>query len=221
MDGVILLHGLARGSHAMRHLERAARETGYRTLALDYPSRHSPIAQLAQGLRDPVARFASGCETVHFVAHSMGGLVTRSLLRSSRPRNLGSVVTLATPHLGSEVAEFLLKFPPTASFYGPALRDLRLLTDEESRAKFGEIDYSLGCVAGESIHNPFFGYLLLSRPNDGTVAASRARVRGAAGYLSLDVNHTSILWNRSAIRQTLYFLREGRFEPADQHMATR
>ena len=216
MDGVILLHGLGRGSAALRHFEEAAREAGYRTLALDYPSRRSRIVELALGLRDPVARFAYGCESVHFIAHSMGGLVARTLLSTARPKNLGRVVTLATPHLGGEVAEFLLKFPPAVSFYGPALRDLRLLSDEESHAKFGEIDYSLGCVAGVSIHNPLFGYFLLPRPNDGTVAESRARVRGASDSLSLRANHTSILWNRLAIRQTLQFLRDGRFKPAVQ-----
>ena len=216
MDGVILLHGLGRGSRAMRPFEGVAREAGYRTLALDYPSRRARIGELAQGLQDPVARFAEGCKSVHFVAHSMGGLVARTLLKTARPKNLGRVVTLATPHLGSEVAEFLLKIPPTAWFYGPALHDLPTLTDEGSRAKFGEIDYPLGCITGESIHNPLFGYFLLPRPNDGTVAASRARVRGASDYLPLGVNHTSILWDRSAIRQTLFFLREGRFKPAVQ-----
>lgn len=41
MDGVVLLHGIARRAKSLNGLERALAAEGYATLNLDYPARRS------------------------------------------------------------------------------------------------------------------------------------------------------------------------------------
>lgn len=124
---VVLLHGIARTSRSMRPIEVAIRAAGYRTLNLDYSSRRHNLADLAGSVEQQLA--AAGAwraGTLHFVTHSMGGLVARQLLAGDLPAGarIGRVVMLAPPSTGSEVADFLAPLPPYRWLYGPAGQQL-------------------------------------------------------------------------------------------------
>jgi len=73
--GVILLHGIARTARSLRKFEKALRQVGFATLNLDYASRKKPLEALAEEIHLPVAAFAQHHGPIHFVAHSMGGLL--------------------------------------------------------------------------------------------------------------------------------------------------
>ncbi|RDJ27350.1 alpha/beta fold hydrolase [Bosea caraganae] len=121
MDGVVLLHGIARRAHSLAGLERALATEGYATLNLDYPARHSQLQDIASGLRQPIERFGAGLAgKLHFVTHSMGGLVARAYITRHRPERLGHVVMLAPPNEGSEIADLLHRNPLYRAFFGPA-----------------------------------------------------------------------------------------------------
>ena len=59
-----------------------------------------------------------------------------------------------------------------------------------------------------------------SGPDDGAVSVERAKLDGAADFIVIDATHTFIMQNDTAIRQTLHFLRNGRFDHAPQPDAT-
>jgi pimeloyl-ACP methyl ester carboxylesterase len=118
--GVVLLHGIARTSASLTKLERALRTAGFATLNVDYPSRSKPIAKLADDIHPTITRFAERNAPLHFVAHSMGGLVTRAYVARYRPARLAGVVMLGTPNGGSEVADVLRGSRLYRAFYGPA-----------------------------------------------------------------------------------------------------
>ena len=123
--GVVLLHGISRTSRSFRRMQTMAEAAGFATLNIGYASRHKPLETLADDIHPAIARFAASTEgPVHFVGHSMGGLLTRVYLARYRPARLGRVVMLGTPNGGSEIADRLKHLIAYRAFFGPAGQQL-------------------------------------------------------------------------------------------------
>jgi pimeloyl-ACP methyl ester carboxylesterase len=213
IDGVVLLHGIARRARSLNKMERALRADGYITLNLDYSDREQDLKGIAERLQDWVAEFARGLEgRLHFVTHSMGGLVVRALITQKRPPNLGRIVALAPPNGGSEVADLLRDNKLYVRFFGPAGAELTTKRSDELRALLGVVDYPLGVIAGDRTIDPIASFLILPRPNDGRVSVAQTRVDGMADHIVLPASHALMMNNPSVIMQTLYFLHHGRFQ---------
>src|SRR5262249_51037727 len=104
-DGVVLLHGIGVGSWSLKRMERALRRRGFATLNLGYASRRKPLEALVEDIHAPIAAFAQACDgDIHFVAHSMGGLLARLYVAKHRPARLGRVVMRGTPDCGDQNA---------------------------------------------------------------------------------------------------------------------
>lgn len=210
--GVVLLHGISRSALSMRPLERALRTACYTTLNLTYSSRRRSLAELVDDLVPRVRHFAADLDgPLHFVTHSMGGLVARAYLSRHRPEHLGRVVMLAPPNAGSELANLLGRNPLYRLWFGPAGAQLVTKRDAALVSLLGTIDYDLGVIAGTRSLYPLSS-LVLPRPNDGRVSVAATRVDGMTDHLTLRVSHPLIVRDRKAIRQTLAFLGTGRFE---------
>jgi pimeloyl-ACP methyl ester carboxylesterase len=86
-EGVVLLHGIARTSRSFRRMQAKLEGSGFATLNLGYASRRKPLQSLAEDIHPAIARFAGDVAgSLHFVGHSMGGLLTRVYLARYRPR---------------------------------------------------------------------------------------------------------------------------------------
>jgi len=207
--GVVLLHGIARTSASLTELERALRTAGFATLNIDYPSRSKPIADLADDLHPAISCFAERDAPLHFVAHSMGGLVTRAYVAKYRPARLAGVVMLGTPNGGSEVADVLQGFALYCAFYGPAGLEL---TTTSRRDGLPAVDYPVGVIAGSRFIDPIAGLFILPKPNDGRVSVQSAMLTGMADHVVVKASHTGLPRHTVAIAQTIAFLRDGRFQ---------
>ena len=210
--GVVLLHGIARTSRSLGKLELALQDAGFATLNLDYPSRKKPLDLLADHIHPAVADFAGRNQRpIHFVGHSMGGLLTRVYVAKYRPPQLGRVVLLGTPNGGSEVADLFKGLSLYRLLYGPA--GLQLTTDLDPVLKsLPTLDYAVGIVAGNRSMDPISSTLILPRPNDGRVSVESSKLDGMTGHITIQTFHAGLPRHHVAIHQTIEFLREGRFQ---------
>ena len=211
-DGVVLLHGIGCTSRSMRKLERSLQQAGLTTLNLTYASRKKPLDALADDIHPAIAKFGEAIGgQLHFVGHSMGGLLARVYVASHRPSRLGRVVMLGTPNGGSEVADLLQRSRLYRNFYGPA--GLQLTTQQDDTlAQLPPVDYAVGIVAGTRALDPIAWRFVLPRPNDGRVSVARSKLAGMADHIAIKATHTGLPYHASAISQTIAFLSEGRFD---------
>jgi pimeloyl-ACP methyl ester carboxylesterase len=212
--GVVLLHGIARTSRSLRRVERALQASGFATLNLDYASRKKPLEALATDIHPVISDFASTKAQVHFVAHSMGGLLTRVYVARYRPAALGRVVMLGTPNGGSEVADLLKRLAIFRAFYGPAGQQLTTEQDD-GLTSLPPPDYAVGVIAGIRSIDPIASRFILPRPNDGRVSVQSAKLANMADHVTVKASHTGLVRHRVAIDQTIAFLQDGRFKPAE------
>jgi pimeloyl-ACP methyl ester carboxylesterase len=208
---VVLLHGIGVGSWTLKKLERTLQRRGFATLNLDYSSRRKPIEELAEEVHAPIAKFAEQCDgAIHFVAHSMGGLLTRVYLSRHRPARLGRVVMLGTPNGGSEVADLLKDLSLYRAAFGPA--GLQLATTQDPvLADLPLPDYAIGIIAGCRTIAPIASAFILPRPNDGRVSVARSKLAGMADHIVVNAFHAALPRHTVAIEQTIAFLHDGRF----------
>ncbi len=211
MDGIVFLHGIARSARSLTKIEQALQADGYATLNLDYPARSRCIADIVAALQPEISRFADTCPgRLHFVTHSMGGLVARAFIARHRPDRLGHVVMLAPPNEGSEIADLLGGNALYRAFFGPAGAELVTKRSDSLCEVLGRVDYPLGVIAGDRSLDPV-GWLLLPGANDGRVSVERTRVAGMADHIVIHGTHTLIMNNPEAIAQVRHFLKHGQF----------
>ncbi|MGF6307848.1 pimeloyl-ACP methyl ester carboxylesterase [Bradyrhizobium sp. i1.8.4] len=210
-DGVVLLHGISRTARSFRRMELALRDAGFATLNLDYDSRRKPLDALAEDIHPALDRFAQSLDgSVHFVCHSMGGLLARVYLARHRPTRFGRVVMLGTPNAGSEIADRLKNVAAYRAFFGPAGQQLVTRRDAATSALLPAIDYAAGIIAGNRSIYPITS-MGLPRPHDGRVSVANTRLDGMADHIVIRTSHPWLVRNREAIAQTIVFLREGKF----------
>ncbi|MDA9509333.1 hypothetical protein XI09_32795 [Bradyrhizobium sp. CCBAU 11386] len=209
--GVVLLHGIARTSASLTRLERALQANGFATLNVDYASRSKPIAALADDIHPAIIGLAERDAPLHFVAHSMGGLVARTYIAKYRPARLAGIVMLGTPNGGSEVADLLSGYRLYRAFYGPAGLELTTVARPDA---LPAVDYPVGVIAGSRFIDPVAGLFVLPKPNDGRVSVQSAMLAGMADHVVVKASHTGLPRHAAAIAQTIAFLREGRFQSA-------
>lgn len=209
-ETVVLMHGLGRSPRSMNRLEKGLVAEGYSVANLAYESRRQSVEEIAENLYADLARRGLESEPrVHFVTHSLGGIVLRHYLRGHRPANLGRVVMLGPPNGGSELVDLLRRLPVLRHHPGPARGQLG--TGAASLpARLGPVDFELGVIAGTRSWNPL-SLCVLPGPDDGVVPVARARVDGMTGFLTVRRTHTFMMRGSDVIEQTIGFLRTGRF----------
>lgn len=213
-DCVILLHGLARTATSMNKMQRALVEEGFETANVAYPSRRYTIEELAEmAVGDGLKACRSNGSTgrVHFVTHSLGGILVRQYLSTREIDELGRVVMLAPPNQGSVAADKLGKIPGYGWLNGPAGRQLGKGADSVP-LKLGPADFELGVIAGSRSIDPITS-AVLENPDDGKVSVADTKLEGMDDFIVVKHSHAFMMRMRRPIELTIRFLNSGSFEP--------
>jgi triacylglycerol lipase len=209
-DYVVLLHGLGRTPLSMKRIEWTLRKENYRVINIAYPSTRISIQDAANHWLDDVLknRVTDRTAKIHFVAHSLGGIVLRQYLTNHEIPNLGRVVMLAPPNHGSELADRLRNNCLYRLATGPAGQQLGT-GDVSVPRKLGPADFELGIIAGNRSLNPLFSSWIPG-PDDGKVSVRSAVVPGA-DFLLVHHSHTWMAWSPQVNSAISHFLHTGRF----------
>jgi hypothetical protein len=155
----------------------------------------------------------------HFVTHSMGGVVVRSMLSRHDVDGPNRCVLLAPPNQGSRLAEHMrhrLGFP-----WGDFDPLAKLLPGEQGQcADSGDPDAVIGIIVGtgSSGVGPPWGTLsngfkiAVEGEHDGTVAADETQLESAVDSVRVPYAHSLMMLRRPVIDLTASFLKEGRFD---------
>ncbi len=204
-ETVILVHGIWMNGLDMRLLQKRLSNTGYMTRQFTYHSvRNSPaentikLHAFAQTIHSP---------TIHYVCHSLGGLIVRHLFKDYPNQPPGRIVTLGTPHRPSSAARQLSRIMPGRFLLGKSAQ----------KGLLGDVppwrgSHDLGVIAGSLRMG--VGMLIpgIPKPSDGTVAIEETQLEGMADHIILPVSHFGILLSSRVAKQTIHFLSNGFFK---------
>lgn len=210
---VILVHGMGRTLRSMAGMQERMVNAGYHTVNLGYPSTSKTIEEI---INDNFPTALAQCQqfqptSIHFVSHSLGGIILRGALKTRRPENMGRVVMLSPPNRGSGSADTLKDWWLYRWLNGPAGQ--QLTTESTSFPnQLGPVDYPVGVITGDRYF--FFDFWLssiLPGPDDGKVSVLNARVEGMQDFLVVHETHPFIMASEYVQDETLYFLKNGTF----------
>jgi pimeloyl-ACP methyl ester carboxylesterase len=203
---VVYVHGLwMPGGESMLLAHRLLREFGLQVHAFAY----SAVASGMEVITGQLQSFVRDLDlpAVHFVGHSLGGLVIYRFFERYPEQPPGRVVFLGTPSLESRAAVRAARSRFVSALMGPSVAD-ELLRPRERRWTFGR---PLGIIAGTQALG--LGQFLagFEEECDGTVGVSETRLPGATDHIVLPVSHLGMLVSARVAQETGLFLTNGRF----------
>ena len=194
----------------MQALEQRLSENGFYSINLGYPSREYPIEILADKAIEPALQKCPPESEVHFVTHSLGGILVRQYLSTHEIPKLGRVVMLGPPNKGSEVVDKLGNVPGFHFLNGDA--GLQLGTGPLSVPNsLGPANFDVGIIAGNRSINWILSSIIPSI-DDGKVSVERTKLDGMSDHIVMPVTHPFMMKNDGVISQVVYYLKNGRFE---------
>lgn len=205
----VLVHGLWVHGVLMALQRRYLVRMGFDAVCYSYPSVRLTLTENA----DRLANFARTltASTVHWVGHSLGGLVILRLLERVPTLPPGRVVLLGTPYGDTQAGRALAGSALGARMLGKSMGEWRganrpvCFPGREIGVIAGTRSLGLGRVFSPD----------LPRPNDGAVTVAETRLAAACDSIELPVTHTGMLLSRRVARATGEFLHAGRFDRAD------
>lgn len=205
-SSVVFVHGLwLTGIESTLLRQRLAAELHCDTHCFHYPSVTATMTEITTSLGAFVRGLAA--DTVHFVGHSLGGIVVLRFLETQPDVPPGRVVLLGSPLKGSRVAQRVARWPIGVAILGRNIEAEVL--NPQARRWDGRRE--VGVVAGDLSLGIGRLFGLLDEPNDGTICVSETELPGATDRIVVPVSHTGMLFSSEVVRHTANFLRHARF----------
>ncbi|KFA98483.1 Alpha/beta hydrolase family protein [Vibrio mediterranei] len=222
LDQVVVVHGLARSAWSMQNMSKGIAKQGYQVCVVDYPTLRQPIentlAESAKELSRCIDEFnhsknlVTNQSKIHFVGHSLGGLVIRSYLAQHPDfvdsSEMGKVVFVGTPNHGSDVADF---FSDTwmLSLVGGTAESLTTSPNSFPNS-LPTPNYDFGVIAGTQSYPVFSG--MFSKSNDGLVSVESTKLDGMRDFIEVDIKHDRLRRDPYVTSLVLNFIETDKFE---------
>jgi pimeloyl-ACP methyl ester carboxylesterase len=204
----VLLHGLWMTGFELGVLRRRLEaNTGMRTVTFSYPSMRSGLAEHVRRLIDFVS--SQRADEIHFVGHSLGGLVILGALQVSGDLPPGRAVLLGTPLQGSSAAQGIVRALP----FGKVM--LGIVAYQElvhGAPRHWSGPREVGVIAGSTRLGLGHLFANFTTDHDGTVMVSETLLPGAKDHIVLRTSHSSMLFSTEVAEQTAHFLEQGVFK---------
>jgi len=195
----------------MEPMRKALVRAGYCVLNVDYPSLSGKVEALSESSIGPALEDCRwhGAARVHFVTHSLGGVLVRSYFARHCADDVGRVVMLGPPNQGSEIVDKLGSCWIFSLISGPAGQELGTKRNSLPN-QLGAPKFCAGVIAGNRSIN-WINSLLIPGPDDGKVSVERTKLEGMADHIVVPASHPWMMRKREVIRETIEFLRNGMF----------
>jgi Alpha/beta hydrolase family len=201
------VHGLwLTGAESALMRRRLAASHGYQCHSFGYRT----VGTSVQPVLEQLAQFVSRIEAdrLHFVGHSLGGIVLHRYFESAKNLPPGRVVFLGSPTVKSKTAERVGRLPVLRSMIG------RMVTDElvqPAGTREWRSERELGLIAGTRPMGLGRFFARFDEDCDGTIGVSETKLPGHSAHLTLPVSHMGMLLSADVARQVGEFLEQGRF----------
>jgi len=210
VDCVVLLHGLGRTSFSMDGLERSLKKEGYVVVNNSYPSTEADISTLSAIVGDGIAQCREAkAENIHFVTHSLGGILVRKYFQNNVVPEAKRVVMLGPPNQGSEVATRHKEQWWYKVVTGPAGQELGV-EPTSTPNQLRKIPLEVGIIAGTESLDPWFSDIIPG-PHDGKVSVESTRLEEMTDFVAVPHSHTFMTEASEVYEQVSAFLARGKF----------
>jgi pimeloyl-ACP methyl ester carboxylesterase len=204
----ILVHGFNKDHSDMLFIQKNLLLNGYNTFTANLPTTFSSLYKCQTILFLQIEKLIKTHETVHYVAHSMGGLIVRYLINSIDQKNIGKCVFIATPHEGSKLAVLANKIP----FYSYFFKPIKSLLPRAGYKPFPNTkNFKVGIIAGNR-NKGFLGRMLLTENSDGRVEVFSVKSSDSDEFIVLPYSHADIHHEIETFNSLLTFLKIGSFK---------
>lgn len=220
MEHIILLHGFGSHGVTMSLLRQyIIKYSDYNVICPTYQSLFlTNIESITAKVIDFINPILSPNDTIHFIGHSLGGIIAKSICNSYRLKEsvkIGNLVTLGTPHNGTLLADRVLRKFPFLGLLSPVAKQLRTKSYAET---VQTPNINIGVIVGMSnnhLANPIIyagsAFLKDIESHDGVVELESNLHKGIKHLTFIDVNHVEMLWSTPLFKKSLDFIKEGKF----------
>lgn len=170
----------------------------YSVLVTSYPSAFATIEDAVSHVQEQLTarRIFHDYREIHFVAHSMGGLIVKRLLAdlnrgptSEMLSRVRSVILLGTPSQGTDIAAlgaWLAMYPQLGGMTPSKLNDYLVVIEKQWRNLLNDRREGVGTALRAHC-------VVETRPTYGVVVVSRAQATtGCDSFLPVDADHVAI-----------------------------
>lgn len=202
----MLVHGLWMSGFELRVLKHRMETHGFRVVAYSYPTLSGGMSDHVRGLLDLVK--TQSASQLHFVGHSLGGLVILRALQLTDDLPLGRAVLLGPPLQGSKAAQGIARMLPFGKAILGAAVNAECINCEPrewtGHREVGVIAGSMGLGLGRL-------FATFNADHDGTVSVEETYLPGAKDHIVMSTSHTGLVFSAEVAEQAAWFLREGKF----------
>ena len=198
-DIVVLLHGLGGTRLDMWRMAGRLKRLGFNVKNFGYRSVGNRIETHAKRLG---AFLSELCQqhagtTIHLVTHSMGGIITRTMLTEYDFDCLGRVVMITPPHQGSHAARKLNRY---IGWLTPSLLQL------------SDVEDSFVNLLPNSLNEKEIEFAIIESTKDRVIEQGKVMLDGCCDYAQVNAHHGIAAMYDETITLVEDFLVKGKFD---------